>query len=210
MRAGSQRLMLAAFVGALLALLGLAAAGISGRLNVGIYDQFVRLAPPAPAAQVVLVTYQQLPDPTLTAALIGAVSRADALGLVLPNGLSLASDQTRVVELPADEVVFREGESAKFLHLILSGKVNVMKGDLQVKVGSAGQSETLGESSIVSELPHSATVITDGPTEIARLPVVQLRRLAARRPDIGLIVMRNLARSLGDKLRRASQVDENA
>ena len=112
-----------------------------------------------------------------------------------------------VVELPADELVFRQGDPAKFLHLILSGKVKVMKGDAQVVVGSASQSETLGESSIVSELPHSATVVTEEPTEIARLPVVQLRRLAARRPDIGLIVMRNLARSLADKLRRSTQVE---
>ena len=95
--------------------------------------------------------------------------------------------------------------SARFLHLILRGKVNVMCGDSDKVVGTASQSETLGESSIVSELSHSATVIAAEPTEIARLPVAQLGRLANRRPDIGLIIYRNLARSLSNKLRRTSQ-----
>lgn len=110
-----------------------------------------------------------------------------------------------VVEFQGGEELFRLGDAARFLHLILQGQVNVMCGDGDKIVGTAGQSETLGESSIVSESPHSATVLAAETTEIARLPVEQLRRLANRRPDIGLIIHRNLARSLANKLRRSSQ-----
>ena len=56
--------------------------------------------------------------------------------------------------------------------------------------------------------PHSATATAEGPVEAAELLQRDLADLIRRRPDIGVIIYRNLAVGLGDKLLRSGIHEE--
>jgi CRP-like cAMP-binding protein len=88
--------------------------------------------------------------------------------------------------------------------LVLRGRVAIIGGSPSVAIGTVRAGETCGEVSLLSARPHSATATTDGPVEAAELLQRDLADLIRRRPDIGVIIYRNLAIGLGDKLSRSS------
>ena len=49
---------------------------------------------------------------------------------------------------------------------------------------------------------HSADAVVRSPVRAAVLPRGDLQELVRQRPDIGVVLFRNLARGLGEKLRR--------
>ena len=63
----------------------------------------------------------------------------------------------------------------------------------------------LGEVSFLNGSTHSATAVAATDMEVGVLTRERLDALVRRRPDIGTVVYRNLARGLGEKLRSADQ-----
>lgn len=106
-------------------------------------------------------------------------------------------------DFDADTTIFREGEPGNEAFLLLKGQVAVEM-DGQV-VGQVDQGEVLGEVALLSGSDHSATARTAGPVSAAVLRLDALQELVRRRPDVGVILYRNLAQGLGRKLRRADR-----
>ena len=77
----------------------------------------------------------------------------------------------------------------------------VMEGAAQ-SVGYVESGEALGEMGLLADSPHSATATTRTKVEAARMDAGDLGQLIRRRPDIGLVIYRNLATGLGRKLAR--------
>lgn len=107
-------------------------------------------------------------------------------------------------DFPAGSTIFRDGEPGTEAYLILEGGVEV-EVEGQGVVGQVGVGEVLGEVSLLTETPHSATARTAGPVAAALLRRDALRELVRRRPDVGVVLYRNLAQGLGRKLRRAGR-----
>lgn len=101
------------------------------------------------------------------------------------------------------ETLFTEGESAQRMYLTLEGRIGIRSGGERVGVVEAG--EPLGEVALLAGNMHSADAIavTDG--LIATIEKSDLEALVRRRPDVGVVIYRNLAIALGKKLRRADQ-----
>lgn len=108
-----------------------------------------------------------------------------------------------VKEFGTGEQVFREKEEADRMYIVLDGKINVSFGTPAVGIGTVGKGETLGELSLLSGSPHSATATAETSVEAAVLTHKQLGKLVRQRPDIGVIMYRNLAAGLGTKLLRS-------
>ena len=68
--------------------------------------------------------------------------------------------------------------------------------------------ESLGELSLLRDAPHAATATALEDTETAVVERGALQALVRRRPDIGLILYRNLATQLGEKLLRTDKMLE--
>ena len=112
-----------------------------------------------------------------------------------------------VRSLQEGEQLFREGEEANELFLLLDGRVEVsINSDGSIVHLDAG--EVVGENAMLSEVPHSATVTAQTAMTVAVLHHPALHKLIRRRPDIAVILYRNLAISLGSKLARANRVPE--
>lgn len=109
----------------------------------------------------------------------------------------------RVKEFSQGQRVFSESEKADNMYILLEGKVRVSCGAPEVPVGVIEKGETLGELSLLSSSPHSATATTETKVETALLTHHDLSELIRLRPDIGVIIYRNLGIGLGRKLLRS-------
>jgi CRP-like cAMP-binding protein len=108
-----------------------------------------------------------------------------------------------VREVRAGERLFVERDPADRLYIVLQGQVAISCGTPPATIGTVRTGETCGEVSLLSARPHSAMAKAECHVEAAELLQRDLVDLIRRRPDIGVIIYRNLAVGLGDKLLRS-------
>jgi CRP-like cAMP-binding protein len=127
------------------------------------------------------------------------------LGMNSEQAIKLAGVCT-VREVRAGERLFAQHDPADRLYILLQGQVAINCGTPPITIGTVRMGESCGEVSLLSARPHSATATAECHLEVAELLKLDLADLIRRRPDIGVIIYRNLAEGLGDKLLRSSQV----
>jgi len=88
------------------------------------------------------------------------------------------------------------------LYLMLQGHVTISSGASARVFGTVHTGETCGEVSLLSARHHSVTATAVNDIEVAELLQRDLEDLIRRRLDISVIIYRNLALGLGEKLRR--------
>lgn len=126
----------------------------------------------------------------------------------LAEGLS--DDQVKELVRIAEEVsakdmgeIVTEDEVAEEMFILLDGKVKVQTsyGDLiaRLKPGAI-----IGEVALFGSDRRSASVVSDGPSTLARLGSRAFGKLIEERPDIGVVVLRNLGRTLCQRLRSSN------
>jgi PPM family protein phosphatase len=71
---------------------------------------------------------------------------------------------TDVAACKNNDVVIKEGDRGEELYIVLSGKVKVMRGGAQLATLSPG--EHVGEMALIRAQPRSATVVSDGDSEL--------------------------------------------
>ncbi len=101
-----------------------------------------------------------------------------------------------------DETLFREKEAAKEMYILIEGRVSIAVDESPKRVGELGPGESVGEVSLLTGEPHSATATADEPVLAATLSRQDVNELTRQRPDIGLVLYQNLAVGLGRKLQR--------
>jgi CRP-like cAMP-binding protein len=101
-------------------------------------------------------------------------------------------------------MLFEAGGTDGRFYLLLEGEVKITTGDSTDAVGAVKSGECVGEISLLTDAPHSASAAAQTCVEAALLPRAELGRLIRLRPDIGLQIYKNLALGLGEKLKRAS------
>ena len=100
------------------------------------------------------------------------------------------------------ETIFREGETDQKMHVILQGEVAISTAGSMDMVGMVRSGECLGELSLLTAAPHSATATAQTDVETAVLGHRDLAELIRLRPDIGVHLYRCLAVGIGEKLKR--------
>jgi glutaminase len=112
------------------------------------------------------------------------------------------------VELAAGEVVFREGDPPDAVYLVASGRISAQLGrpdERRVRrLQGMGPGTAFGELALFDERPRSADVVAEGPATVWRLPVAALPGLEAAHPGVTATLLRNVARLLSSRLRRAT------
>jgi GNAT superfamily N-acetyltransferase len=109
----------------------------------------------------------------------------------------------RVAAFAPEEVIFRESTPSGEMHILLSGEAAISREGAPAPVDVVRAGECLGELSLLTGAPHSATATARTPVETAVLSYPDLAELVRLRPDIGLQMYRNLALGLGQKLKRS-------
>ncbi len=102
------------------------------------------------------------------------------------------------------EKLLVEREAGGSNYLVLQGEVDISLGCPPQSVGKIRPGEMLGEMSLLLAGHHTATATALTRVETAVLSQPRLRELVRLRPDIGVILYRNLAIGLGEKLKRSA------
>ena len=99
--------------------------------------------------------------------------------------------------------MFCQGEPCDEMYLLLEGQVAICLEGREQPIGMVRAGECLGEISVLTGGEHSATARAVTTVEAGVLTKKDLQSLVRLRPEIGVVLYRNLARGLGEKLRRA-------
>jgi CRP-like cAMP-binding protein len=110
-------------------------------------------------------------------------------------------------DFPRGAVLFREGEPGAEMYVVQRGKVRISKrvGDVEKVLSTLGPGEFLGEMSILSGKPRSATATV---AEDARLLVVDAKTFEAMLRANAEIAAR-MIRKLAERLQQADEQIEN-
>ena len=113
------------------------------------------------------------------------------------------ASRCRVARFAAGDPVIREADGDRTLYVLLEGRAEIQRRGEEV--GRVGVGECLGEMSLLTGEVHSATARATTSLQAATLDHRELEALFRQRPDIGVVILRNLATGLGEKLTRAVQ-----
>ena len=99
---------------------------------------------------------------------------------------------------PGDLIV-EEGETGNGLYIIVSGKVEILKGlgtENQVTLGERASGEVFGEMALLGEWPRTATVRSLDEVECLGIDRWVFLSLLERQPQIGINMLQILAKRL--------------
>jgi CRP-like cAMP-binding protein len=120
---------------------------------------------------------------------------------LIDSQLRSISSICRIVHVKQGDLIFEEGSTDRQLYMLLRGEAEILSGADQTVVGRVLAGDVLGEISLVDDAPHSATARAARDCQFIVLAHEDFRSLTKRYPRIGMTVLQNIARSLGNKLK---------
>src|SRR5215510_978520 len=122
-----------------------------------------------------------------------------------PDSLLKLANCLKLAEFPPAEVIVREGAPGVSMYIIKSGLVEIRKKDpstgIDFLVAQLTEGAAVGEMSLLTGKPRSATVTTVQPTVVFTLTRADFRNLLTQHPEISL----GLARILAERLEEATK-----
>jgi CRP/FNR family transcriptional regulator, cyclic AMP receptor protein len=146
------------------------------------------------------------PVPKLTGAELREIGLFGALG---DDVLARLASTLSVVTPEAGHVLFREGEEANAMYLVVGGEVEVLKRSrhgIDARVAVLGPGDWFGEMSIVDIQPRSATVRMLAPGRLVRISSADFDALYRSDLKSYAIIVLNMARELSRRLRVADGI----
>ena len=105
--------------------------------------------------------------------------------------------QTEIV--PADTIVFRQGDPGDNFYIIYSGKARVFRKDRdgeKTELAVLGPGDSIGETALLTGEPRSAYLETIEETCLVVLSKVQFDRVLAKYPNVIKIIVKNMSDKL--------------
>jgi CRP/FNR family cyclic AMP-dependent transcriptional regulator len=130
-------------------------------------------------------------------------------GALSDNVLAFLAGMLTVVEPQVGETIFREGDEASAMYVVLGGEMEVTKKSraaVDARVAVLGPGDWFGEMSIVDIQPRSATVRALAPGRLIRITASDLDALYRHDVRSYAIIVLNLARELSRRLRVADGI----
>ncbi len=108
-----------------------------------------------------------------------------------PRSLEEACTQVEEVDLREYEFLFREGQIAGELFVVVSGRVCIERSG--VRIGTCGPGEVVGDLAVLQGRPRTTNAITEESTRVLVMTGRDFRRLIDDHPEIQeqvMVVMR--------------------
>lgn len=108
----------------------------------------------------------------------------------------------------AGETIARQGQTATHIHIILSGRVDLMisRGSETLRKRGFSVGDCFGEAALLSLVNNSASFVAVEETRLAALSLSALRQLHSEEPDIFTQIILNIARDLARKLQYTDEL----
>ena len=101
----------------------------------------------------------------------------------------------------AGATIFESGTHEQALFVVLDGAVDIVREGSDAPVATLGVGETFGEMALIEELPRSAGAVAKEDSRLLVLQPEDFDQLLLRDPEAGVIILRNLAKTLSRRLR---------
>lgn len=125
-----------------------------------------------------------------------------AQGLTSDELSGLAAQAVEISYADGDAII-REGDAAGVLYVVVAGKVQVQtfNGDL---IARLGEGAVIGEVALFEASARTASVVADGNCTVARFDAPVMEAWMDAHPATGVKVLRNLGRTLCQRLRSSN------
>src|SRR5436309_7481549 len=137
-----------------------------------------------------------------TEQLVGFLKNVKLFAELSTDSLLKLGSSLKTAEFPPAEIIVREGAPGVSMYIIKSGLVEVRKKDtttgFDFLVAQLSKGAAVGEMSLLTGKPRSATVTTVQPTVVFTLTRADFRNLLTQHPEISLGLARILAERLED------------
>jgi signal transduction histidine kinase len=113
-------------------------------------------------------------------------------------GRDLLSEVMTEQHYKQGEIIFREGEIGEAMYIIWSGRVAVVKGEMQspIVLGYRGPGEIIGEMALLEDRPRSATIVVLEDVRLLRIRRGDFERLLSSNPAVGMGILGTLSARL--------------
>ena len=108
--------------------------------------------------------------------------------------LHLFRDAPEVIAVAAGSYIFRSGEAARVMYLVIEGEVDLMLGDTVVETAREGA--FIGEMALIDDEPRSASARARSDCRVFPIDEARFQSLVQETPFFALQVMKTLARRL--------------
>ena len=129
---------------------------------------------------------------------------------VSKDTLKEVADICESIKVNKGDFVFREGETADKLHLLVSGdialRVNLTSRPDSVTVSFVNRPhQTLGWSGVVSPNHYTASAFCEEDSELVAIPSDKFMQLLDKYPEAGFKIMLRITTIISDRLRNSRQ-----
>ncbi len=108
--------------------------------------------------------------------------------------LHLFRDAPEVIAVASGKYIFKRGEAAKVMYLIIEGEVDLLLG--QTVVETASQGSFIGEMALIDDEARSASARASGDCRVFPIDEARFHLLVKETPFFALQLMKTLARRL--------------
>lgn len=157
------------------------------------------------SAERMLLNVAASPSGPSPAVATGVNALFDGLGA---DDIARVHRRLQLMTLAAGEYVFRQGDAADAVYLVVRGSVSIVAprcdGPPGPRYASLSPGTLFGEAAVLDGGGRSADAVADTETELLRLDQGALTALARAHPELGSRLYRNMAVYLAQRLRIAS------
>ena len=104
-----------------------------------------------------------------------------------------------------DEYIFKKMAPSEGMYVIVSGDVKILDPDTGTSFALLRNDDFFGELALLDEEPRSASAIAQCPSKLIGFFRTDLLTLIKRSPELGNKILINLARILGERLRKTNE-----
>jgi CRP-like cAMP-binding protein len=104
----------------------------------------------------------------------------------------------------AGDRVFNKGDSSNESYIVMRGQIDIHLADNGAAAASIGNGEIFGEQAFLDGSPRTAGAVARQPSVLLVVQRSAFYELVHSEPHLGMIIMRNIAREVSNKLRKAS------
>ena len=116
------------------------------------------------------------------------------------NPADLFAHESNPVRLAPDAILFKAGDAADGMFVLLEGSLDILIGDRVVEHSTRGA--IIGEMALIDQSPRGATVIARQPASLAKVDAARFQRLIQQNPFFATHVMKVLT----DRIRQANRL----
>ena len=134
------------------------------------------------------------------------IKQADLFRGVKMDFLKKVMDMTLRESYPAEAVLFKAGDPADYLYILINGRVELCMGEAEKQIHIGSQTgESFGWAGLVGRKTFTASARCLEKVDLLRIDVDSFKQLLDEYRDDGFIFYQNLAKALGKRLMQSYQ-----